>query len=797
MSRVRLAVLGLVGVLAVATAAQAQVRPYIGFVYPAGGQQGTTFRVKLGGQGFDGIDTAQVTGQGVTAKVVEYQRKLGPQEITLLNEQLRELKADCQKAGADQMAMMMNGNNAMPSGGDAMMMSGGGSSGGIGILSAVNRADPKMVLMARIQKRVSEYVLRPACASIASLAYVDVTIAPDAPAGAREFTIATLRGVSNPLVFHVGQVPELSRKPMVTAQFQVLGKEELSLRQRPDEEIEDRITIPCTVNGQVATGETNRYRFEARKGQRLVITTAARQLIPYVADAVPGWFQPVLTLYDADGKEVAYNDDFRFKPDPMLYYEVPKDGEYVFAIQDALFRGREDFVYRITIGELPTITSVFPLGGRVGEPLKVALKGWNLQGAALVAPPADTGAGIASVAARRDGYVTNAMPFALDTLPECFEQENNNTPAHAQPVQLPVIVNGRIDRADDWDVYEVQGRAGQTLVAEVLARRLDSPLDSVLKVTDAKGNLVGYSDDCEDLGAGTNTHDADSYVMVKLPADGKYYVSLGDTARSGGEAYGYRLRLSEPRPDFALRVVPSSIGMRSKGSAAVSVYVIRKDGFNLPIKLALKDPPIGFSSYPATLSGTQAVTRLAIKTDLLATQQVVSLAVEGRAAVPDVQATAAAQKAEWVRRAEVARKANLAFQKAQAAAKRKLQRPKPAPQPPLPIVVAYEIVRDAVPAEDRMQAFLWRHLVPAEKLNALVFDSAYEPPPKRMRREVAPGDVPEKPATPALGADGKPVKAKFTKNQVVGRLRELKGLFEEGLTTVDFDYKKVLECQAQ
>ena len=50
MSKVRLAVLALAGSLALAPAAHAQQRPYIGFVYPAGGQQGTTFRVKLGGQ---------------------------------------------------------------------------------------------------------------------------------------------------------------------------------------------------------------------------------------------------------------------------------------------------------------------------------------------------------------------------------------------------------------------------------------------------------------------------------------------------------------------------------------------------------------------------------------------------------------------------------------------------------------------------------------------------------------------------------------------------------------------------
>ena len=43
------------------------------------------------------------------------------------------------------------------------------------------------------------------------------------------------------------------------------------------------------------------------------------------------------------------------------------------------------------------------------------------------------------------------------------------------------------------------------------------------------------------------------------------------------------------------------------------------------------------------------------------------------------------------------------------------------------------IIRLAVPAEDRMQAFLWRHLVPAQDLRVLVYDPAYQPPLKRPR----------------------------------------------------------------
>jgi hypothetical protein len=700
MSKVQLAVLGLAGLLAMSPAAQAQVRPYIGFVYPAGGQQGTTFQVRLGGQGLDGVTEALVTGTGVQAKVVEYYRRTGPLEMSLLREQLNELKR-----------------------------------------GPAEKDEATLKLIARIEKRMAEYVPTPACASISSLVFVEVTMAPEAKPGPRELRLATLRGVSNPLVFHVGQLPEVSRKPMITATLQVLGKEELALRKRPEDEVEQRITVPCTANGQIASGEVNRYRFEARKGQRLVISATARQLIPYVADAVPGWFQPVLALYDARGKEVAYSDDYRFKPDPIILYEVPKDGEYVLEITDAIYRGREDFVYRVSIGELPFVTSIFPLGGRAGAAVTIQMKGWNLETAELTPPAPDAGPGIHPVAACKQGLVSNRLPFALDTLPECLEKEPNNDPSHAQQVELPIIINGRMDRADDWDVFQVAGRAGDTIVAEVSARRLDSPLDSLLKLTDASGKLLALSDDREDPEAGVNTHHADSYLMVTLPADGTYYVHLGDIARQGGEEYAYRLRISPPQPDFALYVVPSSAALRSKAAGALSIHAIRKDGFSGPIKLGLKDPLPGFSSSPSSLSPAQAETRLSVRTGLTDTKQPVGLSIEGVAKIGE-----------------------------------------------------RDVAHVAVPAEDRMQAFLWRHLVPAEELKVLVFDPTYQPPPKRAPRVAPPPAVETNP--PVEGVDPAAAKPKFTKQQAAGRLRQLKLLFEDGLLTDDFYDRKVAECEA-
>jgi hypothetical protein len=741
------AVLGLAGWLATAPAAQAQVRPYIGFVYPAGGQQGTTFEVRLGGQGMDGVKTVLVTGPGVTAKVVEYYRRLNNQEVQLLNEQMRELKR-ATTAVASAMAPTTTAETPM-------MMSAMEREKPVAG-SGKEEATPKLI--AKIEKRTREFVQTPACAAISTLTIVEVTIAPDAEPGEREIRLATLRGVSNPLAFHVGQVPEFSRKPMLTATLQVLGKEASALRKRPADEVEDRITVPGTVNGQIASGEVNRYRFEARKGQRLVITTLGRQLVPYIADAVPGWFQPVLALYDANGKEVAYDDDYRFKPDPTLFYEVPKDGEYVFEIHDSIYRGREDFVYRITIGELPFMTSIFPLGGQVGKPAAITMKGWNLQGAELTPPAKDAGAGVQLIAAHRKGFVSNRVPFALDTLPECFEKEPNNDRAHAQKVTLPIIINGRIEKPAEWDVFQFSGKSNDTVIAEVYARRLDSPLDSVIKLTDKQGTLLAFNDDHEDLGSGLNTHQADSYLMARLPADGIYDVHIGDIARQGGEEYAYRLRISAPQPDFTLRVVPSSASLRGKSSATLSVYTSRQDGFTGPIKLSLKDPPPGFSAAPVTLSGTQVVARLTFKSDLVATKEPVSLSIVGSAKIEEM-----------------------------------------------------EIAHEAVPAEDRMQAYLWRHLVPASELRVLVFDPTYEPAPKRIARARPPSTVTTNAATAtnvtvaanaAVGTNATATsgalaaKPKFTKQQIAGRLRQIKLLFAEGLLTDSFYDEKIAECEA-
>ncbi len=726
----RLPILGLAVLVATASSVWAQ-NQYIGYVYPAGGQQGTTFPIRLGGQGLLYASDLVVSGEGVSVRLVDYYRVMNNQELALLRRQLNELRKK-ETTVSDAMAAKMAWFEFPAPIGPPDQIAAPAATNSKADSPPSEKEVAKQKLIERIQRRFAEDERTPAVRAHMELVFAEVTIAPDAKPGRREIRVITKRGVSNALPFYVGQVPEVARKPMKTAKKPVLGKESLAQRKRPPEEEELRITVPCTMNGQVAAGEVNRYRFQATKGQRLVISTKARALVPYVADGVPGWFQAVLKLCDANGNEVAYDDDFRFDPDPVIYFEVPEDGEYVLSITDALFRGRESFVYRITIGELPFITSIFPLGGRVGEPVKVEMDGWNLQNASLTLPPKDAKPGVYRIAASNGKFVSNYVRFALDTLPECLDQEPNNEPSKAQKVTLPIIVNGRMDKPGDWDVFEVQGRAGEVVVVEVLARRLGSPLDSFVKVTTADGKVIALNDDHYDAGSGLNTDHADSYLMVKLPADGKYFIHLGDTRRHAGPEYAYRLRISPPRPDFVLRVVPSRIVLRSKGSVGVTVYAIRKDGFDGPIKLSFKDLPEGLQSPGATLGAKKDSVGLVVKTTLTEMEKPINVTVVGSAKIGD-----------------------------------------------------REVVHEAVPAEDRMQAFLWRHLLPADTLPLLVYDPSYKPPADRVRPPIRDEDRP------------KGVKPALRKSQVDSYLRQIERLYQEWFLTDEFANREIANIEAR
>lgn len=557
-SFVLLRALGLALLLTATAGAQRAVGPpQIDYVYPAGGRQGTTFDVEIGSATTGRPVAVRVSGGGVQAVV-----KPGGDQSKEDRAQLERFsKQEPDAATAHKIAELK-----------------------VRIAAGVGRKEKA----ARDGKPFY-------CASI------QVAMAPDAPIGWRELRVETVHGLSAPYPFHIGSLPEFYKA-------EVRSRDQVDAFGLPPEcpylPINDSVrqgqarpscfTVPAVINGQLFAGQADRFRFSARKGQRLVIAAAARELMRYIADGSPGWFHATLALYDAAGTEVAASEPGRFQQDPLLLYEVPADGDYAVEIRDTLYRGRSDFVYRLSVSEQPFITAMFPLGGRAGEKTAIQLGGWNLPASQLTLDATRKGPGIEYVAVTNKDGLSHRRPFALDTLPECLEQDSNDAPAAAQAIQLPIIVNGRIDPPGERDVFRFEGKAGQEIVAEVVARRLDSQLDSLLKLTDANGKPLALNDDHEDRAAGLRTHDADSYVRATLPADGTYYLRLTDTQDRGGPAYAYRLRVGPPRPDFELWAEPSGLFARPGQTAPITVHVIGRDGFKGPVDVALRGAPDGF-----------------------------------------------------------------------------------------------------------------------------------------------------------------------------------------------------------
>ncbi len=185
----------------------------------------------------------------------------------------------------------------------------------------------------------------------------------------------------------------------------------------------------------------------------------------------------------------------------MLFYKVEKDGEYLLEIRDILHRSKHEFVYRLRIGALPYLTHVFPLGGPRNAAAKIELHGVNLAQESLDLPIPGQSPALHYMSVSHNGLTSNALPLAAGDLPEVRETEPNDSPAQANRVTVPVTINGRIQQAGDADWFVFKAEAGKKLVMQVEARRLDSPLDSILTLFDASGKATGGERRPETTGA--------------------------------------------------------------------------------------------------------------------------------------------------------------------------------------------------------------------------------------------------------------------------------------------------------
>jgi hypothetical protein len=213
----------------------------------------------------------------------------------------------------------------------------------------------------------------------------------------------------------------------------------------------------------------------------------------------------------------------------------------------------------------PVITELLPRGAQTGRPFTLTFIGrdigdgarvWSTMPATftpvvgekgvqfLVEPRGELRPGVYPVRLETGSGISNILLFSVGTFPELTEQESlpysepnrNDTIENAESVQsAPVVVNGTL-KGPERDVYRVYGKAGETRVFEVEARRCASAIDPVLRIFDGSGNQLARSDDA--AGAGL-----DPRIDFKFPREGSYYVEVRDARYSTQMQNFYRLKM--------------------------------------------------------------------------------------------------------------------------------------------------------------------------------------------------------------------------------------------------------------
>ncbi len=511
--------------LAVAAAWAYGDDPYVGYIYPCGIQVGMTNRLVVGGQGLGGVRDVVVSGEGVTVLSIEAVPNFPPASGSQFRYLARWLDGIAQ---GDRAAPPLPTN-------PKARVEEWRSNRWWRVLGELDEQKLSMVERA-LYIRPNRLQMSP---SLRQSLLVTVAVAPDAKPGAREFRVLGPNGMSAPRPFIVSAAPREAEALWAP-----------SHRRRPPAPAVTN--LPCVLDGQIMPGQTDTWTLHLQKGRTITLCTVARELQPYIGDAVPGFFNPALRILDASGAEVAFAEDNFYHPDPVLVFTPPADGDYKLEVHDLLYRGRQDFVYAITV----------EAGAHPVDPRHVSL--WP-----------------------------NPVP-------------------PSPPDAACATFTGVVDRPGASGEHAFEVKEPGDYVFDVLARRVGSPLDarvSVLGSADGKPVAV-FTDTTNLVFRGSLIQGECDPVGTCRLAAGTYRLRVEDEAGKGGPEWSYELRVYRPAPSFEVWTAKSSFAFRARsGSSQMKVFVVRSGGFDGPVKL---DETPDFRFSPAVIPAGTNMLKVAL-----------------------------------------------------------------------------------------------------------------------------------------------------------------------------------------
>ena len=409
-------------------------------------------------------------------------------------------------------------------------------------------------------------------------------IAADCRLGEHALRIRTASGISALRLFYVGPFPSVEEK-------------------EPNNEAAKAqpIALNSTVQGTIGSEDVDVFSVEVKKDQRLSVEIEGARLGRTL-------FDPTVTVLSADGRVLAASDDT-----PLLGHDgfvsllAPADGKYLIQVRDMTYAGTGHF-YRLHLGTFPRPAAVFPLGGQPGETLEAKFLGDPTGDFTqpITLPTEKSRSARFGLVADHHGLAPSPNWLRISPLANAPSITPGNTLGKATALNstAPLAFNGVLTTKGDAAFFRFTAKKDQNLDFQVYARRLGSPLDSVLTVFDAKGKSLGNNDDA----AGN----PDSAVRVKIPEDGDYTVKVADQLARGGPRFTYRVEIAEVAPTLTLSIPDTA---RYDNETRKSIVVprgnrfavllnINRDTFNGDLAVTFDGLPAGIAALADTVPGS-------------------------------------------------------------------------------------------------------------------------------------------------------------------------------------------------
>ena len=219
------------------------------------------------------------------------------------------------------------------------------------------------------------------------------------------------------------------------------------------------------------------YKFQLKEGLGITI-----DLDTVNADDNTPNFDSYLRVFDEDGNELTFNDDFsleseEFSPDSYIGFIANKTGNYYVGVSSV---SNSDYN---------------------------AINGDNINQS-------------------QDNFVPGDYELDFNIVEVVADKDDNNTISEAIIVDSLDEIDNKIDPKSDVDIFRVEIGAGEGIKVRVDAN-IDSQLDSYLRIFDSQGNELAFDDNSEN-NPGENAADITTNSAIDLipPTPGEYFIGV-------------------------------------------------------------------------------------------------------------------------------------------------------------------------------------------------------------------------------------------------------------------------------